>query len=182
MSNNILAKGGDFLPRYHVEDFSGERKRTYETTRTYKDGETPGQEWSPKELKGIRMLADPRFSSHKKIAQKLKIQPKTIRRWMDNPYFMNAVHQLATYSLMRSRTLVIRSVIRAAIHGTKQDRELYFRLIGELEETKVVKTKNIHAFETLSDKELEEQIGSDLDLLSDADTTKLIDDTKEDPE
>jgi hypothetical protein len=115
---------------------------------SYKDGETPTQEWNGREVRAIRALANPAFASDVAAAKAARVTLARLRRWKRNPYFMNAVYELSKYMLEQYRVKVYKALVRQACRGSNADRVLFFRLVGDYREEKVVK-KNVTARQTL---------------------------------
>lgn len=172
MSGNIL-KGGDYLPVYRVQKPRHGVKRGRMKPTHYKDGESPGQEWNAVESLAIRAMADPKHATMKKAAKVAGVRLKKLKLWTRNPYFMNAVYELATYNFIKHRTRVMKAVIQHAIGGSHQDRVLYFRLIGDIKsggdkEPRPQKHTHVHqhAYSEMSDDDLDDKIGQGLGALS----------------
>jgi hypothetical protein len=174
--------GGDYLPKYEGGPVEGEKRPIVRPK--YKDGETPGQEWNSREVWAIRALANPAFPSDKAAARAARVTMARLKRWKRNPYFMNSVHDLASYNLKKYRSKVFQAVIKNALGKSFSDRQLYFRLIGELKDERKITTvgsKHVHLTESGEPEPfLDDVIQRDVASFSDAAVKKLMKLSKDD--
>jgi hypothetical protein len=168
----ILTKSGDFLPVWRakkVKTRTGkERTKYYRMAPQHKDGETPGEEWTKSEVLAIRALANPSIGTPEKAAPKCGLLPKNIKKLLRNPYFMNEIYKLTNSHLQQARSRVMGAVIRNATSGSYQDRQLYFRLTGDLKDEKRIEMRK--RAEVLvgdaTEAEVDDWIQEDIDALN----------------
>jgi hypothetical protein len=167
MRNSILATSGDFLPVWKTETIDG-KETTRRTSQQHKDGESPNEEWTAGETRAIRALANPAIGSLARAAEKAKVEVDTLKRWLRNPYFQNEVYKLTNSFLEQARAEVLGRVIQEAKSGSFQDRQLFFRLIGDLKDEKQINKKetSVHFFAEQSDAEVDDWIQSDIDSIN----------------
>ncbi len=168
MRSSILSVAGDFLPQWRSEVKDDGTEKIHRGSQTHKDGETPGEEWTQGETRAIRALANPAIGSIPRAAEKAKVEEATVRRWLRNPYFQNEVYKLTNSFLEQARAEVMGKVIREAKGGSFQDRQLFFKLIGDLKDEKVIKKeeKTTHFFTDQSEAEVDDWIQSDIDSIN----------------
>lgn len=131
----ILSNAGDHLPVWKTRTDKKSGRTTVSMEKNYhKDGESPGEEWTRTETAVIRALANPKTCTPEKASKVTGVTTKTIRRWLRSPYFMDEIWKLTNSHLQQARTRVINSVIENAVGGSYQDRNLFFRLTGDLKE------------------------------------------------
>jgi len=181
---SILGVAGDLLPNYRVIEVQRDgrtRKKIKREMSNHKDGETPGQEWTRREILAIRTLANPATASPKNAAKVCKCTVRLIEKFLRNPYFQNEIYKLTNSNLMNARAAVIDATIRAATGGSSQDRTLYFRLVGDLKNEQKVKMEQHqhHTFGDMEDAELDDWIKDDINK-DGGDIDRLIDDSNPD--
>lgn len=164
-SDNIFS--GDFLPEYRKVTTQDGEVRYVPRPQRYKDGESPGQEWNRNEAAAIRALANPLLATDARAAKAARVTFKKLRRWKRNPYFMNAVYELSSHFLKQFRTKVMRAMLKQACRGSFQDRQLFFKLTGELkDERRIRKTQDVTVREGVPQEEMDAQLADDLNSLS----------------
>ena len=178
---SVLGQAGDFLPTFKtvVKTRKGKKRRKrVRSLPEHKDGVTPGQEWTHREILAIRTLANPATSSVADAARVCKCRSRLIEKYQRNPYFQQEVLKLTNSNLLNHRARVFQAVIDAAINGSAGDRTLYCRLTGDLKDEKVIKAEQHahHTFGNMSQEELDEWLEDEVrDTPGEID--KLIDDT-----
>lgn len=181
---SILGVAGDFLPVYRTVETKRKgkvRKKIQRFNNEHKDGETPGQEWTRREVLAIRTLANPATSTAKKAAKVCKCTVRNIEKYQRNPYFQNEIYRLTNSNLMNARAEVLEAVITNAKGGSAQDRTLFFRLTGDLKDEKRIKMDQHqhHTFGDMEDRELDAWIQDDIDTDTGG-IDRLIDDSNPD--
>lgn len=161
---------GDYLPEVKKNSETGKHEKH---RPVYKDGETPGQEWTSREILAIRALANPMTASPAKAAKISRLTMKKVRRLMRNPFFLNAIYELTTYNLNQYRSRVYGALVKSALGRSFQDRQLFFRLTGEL---KADGMKKVHHYNHMIEDDgshLDDVIRRDASDLSERDAQNL---------
>ncbi|GFP23352.1 hypothetical protein HKBW3S09_00819 [Candidatus Hakubella thermalkaliphila] len=100
--------------------------------------------WTPKQLKYIKFLADPEESRSKsQFAQEIKVSLRTLFRWQEKEGFWDAVYELAKVHLKGELAPVLRALARQARKGDVSAIKLILQQTGKLrkepeQEVKVV--------------------------------------------
>lgn len=123
----------------------------------HKDGVE--EKWNLKEAAAIRGLAS--GYSAKEVCTKLRLLPKTLRRWMGNPFFMTEVKKLSDHYLFEDRPAVLKAVGMKARQGSAQHARLYLMVTGDLRTEAPTRTRPVDPSADLDSKSTEE-LDSDL--------------------
>lgn len=89
--------------------------------------------WTPKQFKHIRFLADPEETHSKsEFAQEIKVSLRTLFRWQEKEGFWDAVYELAMMHLKAKLAPLLRALARQAGKGDISTIKLLLQHTGKL--------------------------------------------------
>ena len=125
--------------------------------RNFLQGFIDMAQWSKRQLKIARKLADPNEpESLPRLARATRVPQEKIELWLKNPDFVQLVNDRVDEFRKAERRKIWRTVIQKAKGGSAADRKLYFELSGEL----VKRSKSIPSgsLEGMSEDEIDDRI------------------------
>jgi hypothetical protein len=133
--------------------------------KAWKDGREPSTPWSWRQIKAIRLLADPmNADSLKMTAKKCKCKKKTLLKWLKNPYFVQEIVDLTDHKLRRHRKRMLNALLKRGFAGSLGHQRTFFEITGDLKREKIVKGSHAHKHSTIGRDDQNADEFSDDDL------------------